>query len=258
MAQKRRRTVLYEVIKQNQSKITLGKKTTRLRSEKSVKKPFFKRKKAKKESESSEKREVIWPPKRRFGSLLDKFVSGRRISSMLYPIRIILVLTVVLIVLTSVKLGQRSSETGQSGANSSPEIADSEQILNSQAPLNQDSKIESKPPDKASEQDKTENNVLIGPLGDHIIVIMTYRKSRDLEPVKEFFAEHSIKTEIRKQGDYFFLLTKDKYQSTERKGSDGFIAKERIKKIGANYQAPAGYETFGSVPFQDVYGMKIR
>ena len=54
------------------------------------------------------------------------------------------------------------------------------------------------------------------------------------------------------------IISKDKYQNPKREGSDGFLALQRIKKVGINYKAPRDFETFGSRPFQDAYGEKIR
>ena len=94
--------------------------------------------------------------------------------------------------------------------------------------------------------------------GDNVIVIATYRSRNDLEPVQEYFARNGIETEIWLRNNYFYLVTKDRFESTERRGADGYLVKERIKKIGADYEAPSGYESFRPNLFQDVYGMKVE
>ena len=101
-------------------------------------------------------------------------------------------------------------------------------------------------------------NELLTPLGDHKIVITQYNKRPDLVEVQKYFKKNGIETEIEQRGDVFFLKSKDKYQNPKREGSDGFLALQRIKKVGINYKAPRDFETFGSRPFQDAYGEKIR
>jgi len=78
-----------------------------------------------------------------------------------------------------------------------------------------------------------------------------------LEPVKQYFASFGIETEIRQVGSWYYLVTKDKYENPERPGTEGYVAKERIIKLGANYKAPPGYESFGTQPFHDAYGMRF-
>jgi len=103
-----------------------------------------------------------------------------------------------------------------------------------------------------------EKTTVAKPKGDHIILIATYAQKRDLEPVQKYYKQNGVETEIQYRGGYYFLITKSRYASTIRTGSDGFYALEKIKQIGAGYRAPTGYETFGSRPFQDAYGRKIR
>jgi hypothetical protein len=93
----------------------------------------------------------------------------------------------------------------------------------------------------------------------HVIVIASYNVAKDLEPVKKYFAQKGIETEIKKPkaSIFYMLVTKNRYESPSRKGSDGYYALEKIKKAGAQYKAPKGYEPFGGTPFQDAYGLNI-
>lgn len=94
--------------------------------------------------------------------------------------------------------------------------------------------------------------------GDHVIIITIYQIRRDLEPVAKFFANKGIETQIVKPDKrFYYLITKNRYQSPLRKGTDGFYALAKIKQAGAKYKAPKGYEPFGKVPFQDAYGINI-
>ncbi len=88
-------------------------------------------------------------------------------------------------------------------------------------------------------------------------MIQTYAVRAHLEPVRQYFAENGIETEIRKIGDDYFLVTTDKFDTIERTGTDGYKAKKRIIELGAKYKAPQSYETFGKRPFHDAYGMKF-
>ena len=94
--------------------------------------------------------------------------------------------------------------------------------------------------------------------GDHIIVIVQYASSRDLEPVKKYFADNGIKTRIENKGDYYLLTTKNKYQNPKRQGTDGYKILQKIKEVGKKYKAPSGYEPFSSTPFQDAYPKKVK
>jgi hypothetical protein len=94
--------------------------------------------------------------------------------------------------------------------------------------------------------------------GDHIIVIATYTKPDDLTPVAAYFRQNGIETDVLKQGSYYQLVTKERFENPERSGTDGYRMKQNIKRIGANYKAPSGYERFSSTPFQDAYGKKVK
>jgi hypothetical protein len=90
--------------------------------------------------------------------------------------------------------------------------------------------------------------------GDHIIVIAAYTKQEDLNPVGAYFRQNGIETEFIKQGSYYLLVTKERFEYPEQSGK----MVQTIKRIGANYKAPSGYERFSSTPFQDAYGKKVK
>ncbi len=71
-----------------------------------------------------------------------------------------------------------------------------------------------------------------------------------------YFKQNGIETEVIQRGSYFLLVTKNRFENPEKSGTDGYQMKQTIKRIGAKYKAPDGYERFGSTPFQDAYGMK--
>ncbi|MGH2272139.1 hypothetical protein ACQ9LF_10100 [Anaerohalosphaeraceae bacterium U12dextr] len=94
--------------------------------------------------------------------------------------------------------------------------------------------------------------------GDNAIVIVAYTKQNDLIPVQAYFKQNGIETEVIQRGSYFLLVTKNRFENPEKTGTDGYQMKQTIKRIGAKYKAPEGYERFGSTPFQDAYGMKMK
>jgi hypothetical protein len=93
------------------------------------------------------------------------------------------------------------------------------------------------------------------------IVIQQYQVSRDLEPVKEYFAKNGIETKIISRSSrgkqMFFLVTAEKFENTVRPGSDGYQMVQKIRKIGAGYKAPQQYESFATHLFGDAYGEKV-
>ncbi|MEN6309862.1 MAG: hypothetical protein ABFD91_19110 [Anaerohalosphaeraceae bacterium] len=93
--------------------------------------------------------------------------------------------------------------------------------------------------------------------GDNVIVITTYTKRDDLIPVVEYFKTNGIATEIIQEGSYYYVVSQSRFDTVNTPGTEGYQLKQKIKQVGANYKAPAGFERFASKPFQDVYGKKI-
>ena len=89
------------------------------------------------------------------------------------------------------------------------------------------------------------------------IVIQQLDNSKNLEPVKAFFANFGIKTQIKQLNNTYYLVTEDKYENPAKSGTDGFAAKEKIVRIGAGYKPPEGFAGFGPNPFVTAYGMKF-
>ena len=93
--------------------------------------------------------------------------------------------------------------------------------------------------------------------GNNRIVIQTYQNAAHLQPVKQYFSGLGIDTEIRKIDNWYYLVTAGKYNNPEKPGTDGYAAKQKIIGLGAGYKAPLGYESFGTRPFSDAYGMRF-
>jgi hypothetical protein len=252
MARNLKRTVLYEVIKQKYGKLRMGKKLGRSDSAKSLQIPLLKPKVGEKGPQQQDEAVSAWPVKPQ----LLGFVPGRRALLISYPVAGLLVLALVLAVLIAFKLGRLYSEKEQQLAGS--EVKTGQNNIGALASPPPDIVVEQPAADKDSAPPPAEEEKLLRPVGNHVIVIATYKQPDDLIPVKQYFDKNSIETEIQERGNYYFLVTKDKFQSPKSDRSDGYFALRRIKQVGANYKAPTGYETFAPNLFQDAYGMKIR
>jgi hypothetical protein len=114
----------------------------------------------------------------------------------------------------------------------------------------------------AAEKNATAQNPpkMVEPMGENTIVITSYNLSTHLEPVKQYFAGYGITTEIIKSGSRYLLVTQNRFNNIDKPGTDGYEMKKKIMSVGANYKPPAGsgFESFGTKPFQDVYGMKAN
>jgi hypothetical protein len=93
--------------------------------------------------------------------------------------------------------------------------------------------------------------------GSSVIVLVEYGSSRDLEPVREHFAEAGIATKIVSSGGRYFLISEDQYEPSEPKAARDL---EKIKEVGAKYKgkAPEGYEAFAPHYFGDAYLRKMN
>ena len=102
-----------------------------------------------------------------------------------------------------------------------------------------------------------EQDVPLSPDRTQEIVVASYAFSNELVPVKKYFAEKGIETEIVKSGRGYILVTVDKYISPAKPEGKAEIeaAKAKLKVIGAGYEPPSGY---GSFTFDDIYVRKFR
>lgn len=171
-----------------------------------------------------------------------------------YRVAVVLVLVILLSVWTAYKIGRLTNSRSVNNKAVETNIGQSETDMLTDLTVEQ--------ADQSTETEAAAENpprsLPSAYKGDNVIVIATYRSRNDLELVQEYFAGNGIETEIWLRNNYFYLVTKDRFESTERRGGDGYLAKEQIKKIGADYKAPPGYETFKPNLFQDVYGMKVE
>jgi hypothetical protein len=185
-----------------------------------------------------------------------QFNAGRIEISVPYQLAVALLLGLIVLVLVAFRLGQITYRSSQKATGSAAKKTESMQKVTPKvvavAPQGAVPAKEKTPvPPVAQKVEPVKSK------GDNRIVIQTYQLRADLEPVKQYFAQFGIETEILKISDWYFLVTKDKYENPAKAGTDGYIAKQKIIELGAKYKAPPGYEAFGSKPFSDAYGKKF-
>lgn len=191
-----------------------------------------------------------WPKKPK----IVQFNADRIEISIPYQLAIAILLGLVLLVLIFFRLGQITSLSSQTNsAAKTPKniqkVTPKPTVTAPQRPL----AAEKIAPVPASGE-KTKPAKLEG---NNRIVIQTYQLRADLEPVKQYFAQFGIETEIKKIGNWYYLVTRNKYENPEKPGTNGYFTKQKIIQWGAKYKAPPGYETFGTKPFHDAFGMKF-
>ena len=237
MARNRKKVSLYEVIGRSQPKPGYDRILTKRPPEKTEKpepKPA-------KSGIPGSGRPAYWPRKPK----LVQFNAGRIEISIPYQIAIALVLGLILLILVGFRLGRSGYLSGQKIFGS----ASKEQGQGPGAkPGNENVK-------NVPDEIRTEK---IDSTGNNRIVIQTYQARADLEPVKTHFARFGIETEIRKIGDTYYLVSKNKYENPNKEGTDGYIAKQKIIEVGALYRAPQGYEPFGVKSFETAFGKKFE
>lgn len=242
MARSRKKKALYEVISKTRYKSSCGKTLERLHPQEQDKvQPA-----SGKANTAVPQETAQWFRKPK----LIQFSAGRVEISIPYQLAIAVLLGLILLILMAFRLGQ----INQKVANSAAKMQKSNQINpagRNRAGIAQTAVLAEKILPGAEKAE------LAKPTGDNRIVIQTYPLRTHLEPVKRYFARFDIETEIRKIGNMDYLVTSNKYENPARPGTDGYRARQIIVELGAKYQAPPGYETFGPKPFHDAYGMKF-
>jgi hypothetical protein len=193
-----------------------------------------------------------WPKRPRIIQL-----NAERIEiSIPYQLAIAILLVIILLLLVVFRLGQMTSPAPQQETDPSAKMPKNIQKL-APRPTEAAPQRLAVAEEIAARPVSAEKNEPVSLTGNNRIVIQTYQLRLHLEPVRQYFAEFGIETEIKKIGDWYYLVTKNKYENPEKPGTDGYITKQKIIEWGAKYKAPPGYETFGAKPFHDAYGMRF-
>jgi hypothetical protein len=186
------------------------------------------------------------------------FNAGRVEISLPYQIAIAILLGLVLLILVAFRLGQNVSSKAVKNSvavpKSTQKLTESPVVVRlpekaepaREEPIKKTSPVVQKP---AAADAKGSNNR---------IVIQTWRLKAQLEPVKEYFAKCGVETEIINEGDWYYLVTKEKYDNPDKPGTNGYAVKQKIIELGAKYVPPAGSAIFGPQPFHDAYGKRFN
>lgn len=214
-------------------------------------------------------------------------LNGGRIEiSVPYYVGATVVLALVLLVLVAFKLGQAGRPEVTDGTE--PAVAAADTVS---PPSRQESSTRREPPQETAPTtrrqapgtpaavERENPPARATSTGDNWIVLTRYDERADLVPVVEHFAEHGIEllivplgqaratfddlglnASVLPGGDGYLLVTADTYENPGREGTDGYMMKQEIARVGALYkgEAPSGYESFAPNYFSDAYGMKIR
>ena len=195
-------------------------------------------------------RAARWP--RRPRMLL--FNAGRVEISLPYQLAIAILLGFVLLILVAFRLGQN---LGSKAVKSSIVVPKSTQKLTERPVVEVPEKAE--PVKKVPPVPVVQKPAAADTKGsNNRIVIQTWRVKEQLEPVKEYFDRSGIETEIINEGDWYYLVTKEKYENPDKAGTNGYVVKQKIIELGAKYKLPQGSASFGPQPFHDAYGKRFN
>jgi hypothetical protein len=192
-----------------------------------------------------------------------QFNAGRIDLSIQYQIGIAVVLGVLLAAVVLFRLGERVGNrevAGNAPAAKKP-VVDKLVVPRS---VTQDTPAVTQPTAQdtsaaavAANQAASTPSTGSGQTGKNRIVIKVYQVRSHLEPAKEYFDKMGVATEIIEKNNWYYLVTKNKYDNPGKTGTDGYLARQKIVELGAGYKAPVGFETFGPKPFSDAFGMRF-
>ncbi|MHC4115540.1 MAG: hypothetical protein ACYSSL_09525 [Planctomycetota bacterium] len=240
MAKRRGHKALYEVL--GNSKL----KTSYQKTLEQIEKPEQKPPPPPETPEPEPEQQVStgWPKKPKIMQFNDKALD----LSLPYPLVVTVLIVVILLMLIFFRLGQIAALRSQD-APSQTDTTQNAAVGRLTQPIEQpETTTVKEPPIPGGASVST---------GSNRIVIQQYHNRANLEPAKAYFAQYGIDTEILNINNTYFLVSKNKYENPNRKGTDGYNARQRIIKLGANYVAPEGYESFGQKPFHDAYGRRF-
>jgi len=186
--------------------------------------------------------------------------AGRIEFSMPYQIAVVLFLGFIFVVIAAYRLGQASypaQQQEQQVMQSEAEQLDTD----TERPIVPTSSNIEQPQTSEPAEDTTAGTEVTEPVestGDNVIVLAQYTSVPDLAAVQTYFDKFDIKLRIVPEDGRYFLQTIQRYDNPSKPGTDGYDALQKIKKIGKDYKAPKGYETFAPNYFQDAYGKKVK
>lgn len=93
--------------------------------------------------------------------------------------------------------------------------------------------------------------------GDHVVVIATFTKREPLVPVMEHFTANGIPAEVIQRGSYYMVVTKERFEASQRTESTGKRLLQQVSEIGTRYKAPSGLPGFAKATFDSAYFRKL-
>jgi hypothetical protein len=246
MAHKREKKALYEVIGKGQFKSLYNKPLEQKKKQILPEKPA--------DEEEENRRQILtrWPTKPRMLEL----INGRIELSIPYTVMVAVGLFLILSLLIFFRLGQFYGQRNPNRVLASPTGSKSAEGKNNPAPEGAGVVYKQADKDIRSALGGAAKSGDAKTTGRNRIVIKQHSNQRDLEPAMKYFNEKGIETQILQRKEGVFLVTKkDTYNNPGKAGSDGYIAIQRIKEIGAGYKAPKGFEQF---TFSDPYGEMVE
>jgi hypothetical protein len=194
-------------------------------------------------------------------SRIVQFNAGRIEFSIPYQVGIAVVLGVLLAAVVLFRLGERigSREVATNAPAATKPVGNKPAELRpvSPRPVTQDTPVVKQPTAQNAPVVDAAANQPTSTTGRNRIVLKIYQVRSHLEPAKEYFDKMGVATEIIEKNNWYYLVTKNKYDNPEKAGTDGYQAKQKIVEIGSGYKAPVGFETFGPKPFSDAFGMRF-
>ena len=201
-----------------------------------------------------------------------QFNAGRFEFSVPYQVAIVIGLALVLMLLGSYRMGQKSQLPGQLPAAEQGEAAGEIDAEAAAAQATAGIEEPSVPADyvRPTEEITPSEDVTpevrepvpVKPRGKNAIVLAQSGRIVDLQPVVEHFAEYGIALTIDPlENGQYLLRTVDQYvRNPATPGTDGFEGKREIIRVGALYKgkAPADLDTFAPHYFSDAYGKNVE
>jgi len=246
MSRYRGQKALYEVIGRSRSKTrsNQGRLIEPLHAPEAVKEPKPELEEA--ETNNAHNEQIRWEPR------AIQFNSGRVELLLPYPVVFILALGVLIVMLAAFKLGQASS-SGNREARIDLDQKNSQANASSGEPGQVNAVLGQTEKKEEAKQSVFDGTVRPG----NAILIQEHGSLPDLVPVKQFFAERGIATEIIRTGNTFLLVTRERFAGNpDLQGAQGYPLKQRIIELGTNYQAPPDRARFTG--FADAYGKYFK
>jgi hypothetical protein len=195
-----------------------------------------------------------WPKKPK----LVQHTGGRIEMSLTVPIVVTIGFGILVVLLVAFQIGKTAAKEQPIVTSAVSTVPTARPVAEVEKPVRP--QVEVTAPVRETKQEQTKP-VVVASNKTNWIVIQQYQVSRDLEPVKDYFAKNGIETKIvsrtSRGKQMFFLVTADKFENTVKPGSEGYQMVQKIRKVGAGYKAPQNYESFSPHLFGDAYGEKV-